>query len=60
MILGLRFEWETFKTVNINLWKSDKLDFKKLMNENVSGGLSKCGPSVGFSGFWKWVALSDS
>ena len=24
---------------------------KKLMNENVSGGLSKCGPSVGFSGF---------
>ena len=30
MILGLRFEWETFKTVNINLWKSDKLDFKKI------------------------------
>ena len=25
MILGLCFTWKVFKTVNVNLWKSDKL-----------------------------------
>ena len=37
MILGLCFAWKTFKTVNINLWKSDKPVSKTLDEWKIFG-----------------------
>ena len=61
MILGLCFGWKSFKTVNVNLWKSDKPVSKTLGKWKLLVSLSRCGQyMLDFLDFWsKWVVLSN-
>ena len=56
MVLGLYIEWKTFKTINVNLWQSDK-PVKKTWQIKFFGWFVKlpliC---VGFSRFLKKVS----
>ena len=54
MILGLCFALKTFKTVNVNLWKSDKPVLKSLDQRKLFGSIVKMWSiHVGFSRFLK-------